>query len=99
MRILVADDDPAAVRMLEAIITARTKHQVVTATNGTEAARIARTAPLPDMLILDWVMPGCSGLDLCRQARAESAGVQPYILLVTAKTAREDVVAGLAEGA
>jgi DNA-binding response OmpR family regulator len=51
------------------------------------------------MAILDWMMPGLDGVELCRRIRSHEAGPYKYVLLLTAKGSKEDVVAGLEAGA
>lgn len=99
MRIIVADDDPVSCRLLEHVLTTRTEHQVVTVADGDQALDLALGTPTPDVLILDWVMPTLSGTEVCQRVRRESLGVQPYVLLVTAKNRREEVIQGLSAGA
>src|SRR5688572_5652745 len=99
MRIVVADDDPVSRRLVEYIITSRTEHEVVTVADGDRALDLALGDPTPDVLILDWVMPTMSGTEVCRQVRRVPLPVQPYVLLITAKTKRDEVIEGLSVGA
>lgn len=99
MRIVVADDDPVSRRLVEYVITTRTEHEVVTVTDGDRALELALGDPTPDVLILDWVMPTMSGTEVCRQVRRAPLPVQPYVLLITAKTKRDEVIEGLSVGA
>jgi len=72
---------------------------VVQARDGLEAWRILESAGAPRLAILDWMMPGMDGVELCRRVRA--AGREPYIyiLLLTARTELEDLVQGMEAGA
>jgi CheY-like chemotaxis protein len=99
MRIVVADDDPVSRRLVEYVITTRTGHEVVTVTDGDRALDLALAEPTPDVLILDWVMPTMNGTEVCRQVRRAPLPVQPYVLLITAKTKRDEVIEGLSVGA
>lgn len=99
-RILVADDDPDVRRN----ITLMVKHwgyQVTAVANGEEAWAILSGDDPPRMAILDWMMPGLDGPEVCRRVRAKGAGGGPYtyILLLTARTQKADVVSGLEAGA
>src|SRR6187399_1069137 len=94
MRIVVADDDPVSRRLVEYVITTRTGHEVVTVTDGDRALELALGSPTPDVLILDWVMPTMNGTEVCRLVRREPLPVQPYVLLITAKTKRDEVIEG-----
>jgi phosphoserine phosphatase RsbU/P len=98
MRLLSADDDPVVRRLLEAALT-RGGHEVVVARDGAEAWRILSGDGAPALAILDWEMPGLSGLEVCRKVRATTVSAHSYLILLTAKDQREDVVAGLAAGA
>jgi len=99
MRIVVADDDPVSRHLVEHVITTRTQHEVVTVADGESALALALGEPTPDVLILDWVMPTMSGTEVCRQVRKQPLPVQPYVLLITAKTKRDEVIEGLSVGA
>src|SRR5215475_5141313 len=93
-RIVVAEDDPKQSRLLKVYLE-REGHSVLTVGDGRAALEAARTRR-PDLLILDVMLPEVDGLDVCRIVRAES---QVPILLVTARTAEEDMLLGLDLGA
>jgi phosphoserine phosphatase RsbU/P len=99
VRILVADDDRMSTEVLAR--TLRTaNYDVTVANNGVEALTIMQRAGAPSLAILDWMMPELDGPDVCKQVRADGgAGVHPYLILLTSRDAREDVVAGLQAGA
>lgn len=96
-RVLVVDDSPAQVTMMAKLLRRRW-YDVLTAHSGKEALEILRSEPV-DLVLSDWVMPGMSGLDLCRQFREEVQDQYVYFILLTSKTGREDVAIGLASGA
>jgi DNA-binding response OmpR family regulator len=98
MRILVAEDDPTSRRLLESTLT-RAGYDVVSASDGEEAWRILGGDDSPRFAILDWMMPGRDGIDVCRELRAETRPHYVYIILVTTRTKTEDIVAGLEAGA
>lgn len=98
MRILVAEDDMVSRRVLEATLV-KWGHEVVVASDGNAALAVLESTDAPPLAILDWMMPGMDGVDVCLRAR-RSANTKPtYIILLTAKTETEDVVAGLEAGA
>ena len=98
MRVLIAEDDPVSRRALEATL-ARWGYDVEVTVDGAAAwARIQQPSP-PRLLVLDWMMPGMSGPDVCRRARAQPDGDLFYIILLTAKGRIEDIVGGLDAGA
>ena len=98
MRVLVADDEAIFRRMVRSIL-ARAGHDVVEAADGHEALRWLDADDAPPIAILDWMMPGADGVDLCRALRARARQVPPYLILLTSKDRREDVVSGLDAGA
>jgi two-component system response regulator MprA len=95
MRLLVVDDDPS-VREALALVLDLNGFEVTTAGDGREAIRTVSTAP-PDALILDVLMPGLDGLEVCRRLRA--AGDRTPVLMLTARAEVSDRVAGLEAGA
>lgn len=96
-RILVVDDVPQNVRLLEDILTAK-GYQVITATSGAEALATIGSSD-PELVLLDVVMPGMSGFDVCREIRANpELGFLP-VILVTALDSTEDRVKGIEVGA
>jgi len=97
MRILIADDEAVSRRMLEATLQ-RLGHDVVAVEDGTAALTVLLREDGPRMAILDWVMPGADGLDVCRAVR-ERSEQYVYMILLTAMERREDMVAGLEAGA
>ena len=96
LRILVVDDDPAALRLLERYLTSA-GYQVTTANNGAKALEIDQLQPA-QMIITDWIMPEIDGLGLCRRLRAHDAGFV-YIIVLTAQPERDRVVEALKAGA
>ena len=98
MRILVADDDAVMRALLEHNLRGW-GYEVVTAADGDEAWRILREPDSPRIVLLDWMMPGITGPEICRRVRR---GVSPnyrYILLVSAREDRSDVICGFESGA
>jgi DNA-binding response OmpR family regulator len=99
LRILLADDDTLSRELVLRTLRARTPHEVTAVDDGEKALALALAEPSPDVLLLDWMMPGQSGLEVCAQVRRASLRVQPYIILLTARNSREDVLEGLGAGA
>jgi two-component system, OmpR family, alkaline phosphatase synthesis response regulator PhoP len=93
-KILVVDDDVKIVELVK-LYLAREGYTVLTAYDGLEALRIAREAH-PDLIVLDILLPGIDGLEVCRTLRAESS---VPIILLTAKTMEQDRITGLDLGA
>jgi two-component system, OmpR family, response regulator MprA len=95
MRLLVVDDDPS-VREALALVLDLNGFDVTTAGDGREAIRTLAIAP-PDAVILDVLMPGLDGLEVCRRIRA--TGDRTPVLMLTARTEVSERVAGLEAGA
>jgi two-component system cell cycle sensor histidine kinase/response regulator CckA len=97
MKILLVEDHPGSRRNLQRLIAKR-GHDV-TAVGSAEEAEAALAAGSFAFLILDWMLPGKSGVDLCRELRAKPNGDEMFILLVTAKADTEDLEQALEAGA
>ncbi len=97
--ILVAEDDVLYRHLLEKLLQ-RASFSVITVANGLDALTAAQADEAPRLLILDWMMPGMSGPEVCCRLRQERT-TQPYqyIILLTAKDAKTDTIAGLEAGA
>jgi DNA-binding response OmpR family regulator len=98
VKILVAEDDPITRRLLEASLN-RWGYEVVTANDGTQAWALLQMPAPPQILLLDWCMPEVDGLTVCRQARQRPALRSSYIMILTSKDAKDDIVRGLQAGA
>ena len=96
--ILIAEDDPMFRRILQRWLESW-GFGVMVAEDGNRAWEILRQEQPPQLMILDWVMPGIDGLELCRRTRAARCGPYQYVLLVTARDRTPDVVRGLEAGA
>jgi adenylate cyclase len=95
-RILVVDDTPANVRLLEAVLRPR-GYDILTAGSGPEALEVMATNP-PDLVLLDVVMPGMDGYEVCRRLRATAAGAVLPVVMITA-SGNEEKVRALEAGA
>lgn len=98
MKILIAEDDAVSRRVLEATLI-RFGHDVVVAADGAEAWAVLEAEDAPRLAILDWMMPEIDGVEVCRRLRSTPSATPPYLILLTAKSAKEDVVTGLDAGA
>ena len=96
--VLIAEDDPIFRRILENWLQ-KWNYRVTSLENGLDAWSVLQQEDAPQMAILDWMMPGLDGLELCRRIRSHHTGSYKYVLLLTAKGSKEDVVAGLEAGA
>jgi len=98
MKILIAEDDRISRRLLEASLI-KQGYEVVIATNGLDAWEILRGLDAPRLAILDWMMPGMDGVQICRQVRARVQEQYTYIILLTAKNRKQDLIEGFDAGA
>jgi two-component system cell cycle response regulator len=98
MKILIADDETLSRRMLHSLLD-KWGFEVLSAEDGNAAWETLRPADAPRMALLDWMMPGRNGVDVCRVLRKQRPEPYTYILLLTAKDAKESVVEGLESGA
>jgi phosphoserine phosphatase RsbU/P len=98
MQVLIAEDDRVTGEILARTLQ-RWGHETTLVGDGAQAWASLATASAPTLAILDWMMPGMDGPDVCRRVRAERPEANMYLLLVTAREGRSDVVAGLDAGA
>ena len=98
MKILIAEDNVVSRRVVETQLT-KWGHEVLSANNGTEAWEILQANDAPPLAILDWMMPGIDGVELCRRVRERTNQLYTYVILLTAKDRKEDVVKAMDAGA
>jgi DNA-binding response OmpR family regulator len=98
MRMLVAEDDRMSSQLLERNLT-RWGHEVVLTSDGLQAWNVLSSDDGPRVAILDWMMPGIDGVEICRRVRQANAVLPIYIILLTAKGQKTDIVEGLIAGA
>jgi diguanylate cyclase (GGDEF)-like protein len=98
IRVLVAEDDPISRRILETRLK-KWQFEVLAASDGNEASQILRSDNPPRLVVLDWMMPGKDGIQLCRELRKRSDAPYTYVIMLTARGEREDVIQGLDAGA
>jgi len=97
-RVLVADDDPVARSMLQTLLI-KWGYDVVSVSDGLAALRILEGPDAPELAVLDWMMPGAEGPEICERIRAISDRPYVYILLVTSRSRRTDMANGFESGA
>jgi diguanylate cyclase (GGDEF)-like protein len=96
-RVLVVDDEPSA-RHLISLHLRRAGFEVIQAVDGESGLR-AVISDAPEIVITDWLMPGMSGLELCKALRKSEIGKKLYLLLVTAREEEDSIVEGFEAGA
>ena len=97
MKILVADDDPTS-RLIATMALQRLGHECETVIDGSQAWSRFQ-AGHPDVVISDWMMPGQTGVELCRNIRADPHGGSTYLILVTSQGAQGQILEGMKAGA
>jgi two-component system, cell cycle response regulator len=98
MKILAAEDNPIFQSMLENMLT-NWGYEVVMARDGNEALSLLKGKDAPRLALLDWMMPGLDGVEVCRRVRM--AGLEPYVymVLLTARSDSEDLLEAMDAGA
>jgi diguanylate cyclase (GGDEF)-like protein len=97
-RILAAEDNPVFQSMLRTLLK-RWGYQVVTVKDGLEALKILESPDAPRLAVLDWMMPGIDGVEVCRRVRAAAREPYIYLILLTARSESQDLVEGMESGA
>jgi DNA-binding response OmpR family regulator len=98
MKILIAEDEAVSRRLLESILK-KWGYEVVVTTNGKEAWDVLSRNEAPQLAIIDWMMPEMDGPQVCQAVRKVAKSEATYIILLTAKGEKEDIVTGLNAGA
>jgi sigma-B regulation protein RsbU (phosphoserine phosphatase) len=98
MKVLIADDDVTTLRVLERHLR-KWGYEVITAGDGNDAWSRLQDPGAPRLVILDWMMPGLDGIEICRRVRQLEHGNLTHIIILTARETPEDVVVGFAAGA
>jgi len=98
LTVLIADDSVVSRRLLEATLS-KWGYDVICASDGEEAWEILKREDSPSMAILDWMMPHLTGPDVCRLVRNQQKDQYTYLLLLTSRTLKEDLIEGMEAGA
>jgi phosphoserine phosphatase RsbU/P len=98
VRILIAEDEPVSRRLLEQTLV-RWGYEPIVCSNGDAAWSALRTPDAPRVAVLDWMMPGMEGTEVCRAVRQADLPLQPYLILLTSRSKPEDIILGLQAGA
>ena len=98
MHVLIADDDRLARELLSRTLL-KMGYQVTAVADGAAAWDELQRTDDPTLAILDWMMPGLDGIQVCRKVRGTPTSTPPYLILLTAKGRREDIITGLQAGA
>ena len=98
MKIMIAEDDLTSRTLLTAVLK-KQGHEVEATMNGAEAWRAMQQPDAPRLAILDWMMPELDGVEVCRRIRTLQTDQPPYIIMLTAKSEKKNIVTGLEAGA
>jgi DNA-binding response OmpR family regulator len=98
MKILIAEDDVTSRTMLASVLE-KSGFDVTEAVNGKEALSVLGADDAPRLAIIDWMMPEMDGLEVLRQVRARQTEQPPYIIMLTTRGEKDDIVNGLEAGA
>ena len=98
MKILTAEDDSTSRRVLENVLP-KWGYDVVSVSNGKQALAKLQEKDAPRLVVLDWMMPEMDGLEVCRRVRQADGAETMYIILLTARRDKNDIVEGLGAGA
>jgi two-component system cell cycle response regulator len=97
VKVLIAEDEPLFRKLLSQLLSP--EFELTVTEDGTTALANLQQENGPVLAILDWVMPGLTGIEVCRQLRARRQTAGIYVILLTARNSAADIVAGLREGA
>lgn len=97
-KIVIADDDTVSRRILKSFLMRR-NYEVIEAADGTSALQILNAEDSPRLAVLDWMMPGIEGVRICQLIRQRSGAPYIYLLLLTARSEKQDLLKGLQLGA
>ncbi|MCX5756978.1 MAG: diguanylate cyclase, partial [Candidatus Hydrogenedentes bacterium] len=98
MRVLIAEDDLTSRNILAAILK-KWGHDPVVTKDGAAAWNVLQQPDAPKLVLLDWNMPGMEGLEVCRRLRDNASSNPPYVILLTGRGEKGDIVRGLEAGA
>ena len=98
-KILIADDDNITRRLIENVLT-KNAYEVISCQNGDDAFEKLRHEDGPKIALLDWVMPGLQGIEICKRLRATKFKINPYLIILTASmNEKKDVLETFRTGA
>ncbi len=97
MKVLVAEDSNYFRKILEDTLN-QWGYEVVSASDGKEAWEILQQPEAPRLVILDWVMPRMTGIEVCHKVRQREYGSYVYMILLTSKSSKENIIAGMEAG-
>ena len=97
-RVLIAEDDPVSCHLLKSFLV-KWDYDVAVVTDGIAALKILEAEDTPRLAVLDWMMPGMEGVQICQRVREQRNRPYVYVLLLTARSEKRDLLRGLELGA
>src|ERR1700691_1410100 len=97
-RVLIAEDDPVSCHLLKSFLV-KWDYDVAVVTDGMAALKILEADDTPRLAVLDWMMPGMEGVQICQRIRERKNRPYVYVLLLTARSEKRDLLRGLELGA
>ena len=98
MEVLIAEDGPGSRRILEATLS-KWGYDVVVCSDGSEAWHALQREGAPGLALIDWMMPGMDGVEICRKVRETPRSQHMYVILLTVRESKRDIAEGLQAGA
>jgi two-component system cell cycle response regulator len=98
VKALIADDDPVTRRLLDRMLR-QLGYDTVLCADGSTAWEVMQSAGAPALVVIDWLMPGMDGIELCQRIRARANVPYTYVLIVSSNADRTDIVSGMNAGA
>jgi len=98
MKILIAEDEIVSSALLQSDLKLW-GYDAIAVANGSEAMKVLSAPDAPELAIIDWLMPSVTGLEVCQRVRELNKPIPAYIILVTARNRKEDIIEGLRAGA
>ncbi|HOO47341.1 MAG TPA: response regulator transcription factor, partial [Deltaproteobacteria bacterium] len=98
VKVLIAEDSVTTRKKLEDLLE-QWGYSPVSVTDGSEALRILESDEAPNIAVIDWIMPGIEGIEVCRQIRQKKRSSPLYFIILTAKVKNEEIIEGLEAGA
>ena len=98
MKTLIAEDDVTSRMLLERLLV-KWGYEMVVTCDGDQAWQVLQAEDAPRLAILDWMMPGLDGVEVCRKVREQETRVPTYIIILTIRDSKKDIIEGLEAGA
>ena len=98
MKVLIVEDDNVSRRVLE-IVLKKMEYEIISVTSGLDAIDVMLESDAPDLILLDWMMPGLDGIEICKKIRKMPNAANKYIVFITTKVTKSDMDYAFISGA